>query len=55
MNNSQTNPHDDHQTPSKTAQNRAQCLSDDQKVKVYRKGCEGCPSANESVCCGGVR
>lgn len=41
--------------PSKTAQNRAECLSDAQKVKVYRKDCEGCLYANEAVCCGGVR
>ena len=41
--------------PSKTAQNRAECLSDAQKVKVYRNGCEGCLYANEAVCCGGVR
>lgn len=40
---------------SKTAQNRAECLSDAQNVKVYRKDCQGCIYANESVCCGGVR
>lgn len=37
------------------SQNRAECGSDAQKVKVYRKDCEGCLYANESVCCGGVR
>lgn len=40
---------------SKTAQDRAQCLSDAQNVKVYRKDCQGCIYASESVCCGGVR
>lgn len=29
--------------------------SDAQNVKVYRKDCQGCLYANESVCCGGVR
>lgn len=37
------------------SQNRAECLSDAQKVKVYRKDCVGCLYANEAVCCGGVR
>lgn len=39
----------------KCSQNHAECLSDAQKVKVYRKECEGCLYANEAVCCGGVR
>lgn len=39
----------------KCSQNRAECGSDDQKVKVYRNDCEGCLYASESVCCGGVR
>ncbi len=39
----------------KCSQNRAECLSAAQNVKVYRKDCEGCLYANEAVCCGGVR
>jgi len=41
--------------PSKTAQNRAECLSDAKNVETYRKDCGDCLYANESVCCGGVR